>query len=133
MNLSLLELYNLAQQVDLAQTKLNEVETQLVELLCRKRGESTDTYLQAQLDRLDGAKSDLCSLAHNLRPITEWTGGETWKWREPDVTGHHSGRRYYTDDEVAEFYKTRPHLRPSGSPPADSSLPGQTSSPGSTD
>lgn len=78
----------------------------LTELDRKPRDEATVDHLLRVQDYGDTASMALSSISDHVRPVSEWTGGETWKWREPArCYGGLSARRYFTPAEVAACQK----------------------------
>lgn len=83
------------------------VELVLAELARRPRDTATLEHLLKVQNYVDTASMAMSSISDHVRPVSEWVGGEKWKWREPDrCYGGLSARRYFTPEEVAELTAT---------------------------
>lgn len=111
MKLSLLEWYQLQLKVDAARAALEEVDREIVRLVLLNRdrpverpaGATTD-HLMKMSRHVETAASAMCVVRDGVTPVSEWVGGERWRWREPQSCyGGLSARRYFTDEEVAEY------------------------------
>lgn len=79
----------------------------LAELDCKPRDVPTLDHLLKVQDYVDTASMALSSISDHVRPVSEWVGGDRWKWREPErCYGGLSARRYFTAEEVAEWTAT---------------------------
>jgi hypothetical protein len=110
--LTLAQWKNLEAKAEQIRQLLNELDRMLIVDLAIKPGISDDpdtfAYLYKVVEYVNTAGMAMSSVSDHVRPISEWVGGETWKWREPDrCYGGLSARRYFTPEEVAEWEKTK--------------------------
>lgn len=116
MKLSLVDWQQLAARSSRIRDELVELSSDLIKLISRqafvladKDDAATCDHLLKVLKHLDSARSSMSVVDNGVRPISEWTGGETWKWREPaSCYGGLSARRYFTPEEVDAYMATLP-------------------------
>jgi hypothetical protein len=104
MNLSLREWAQLDARAKAAREAVRALEQVVIDTGFRHRDdlEIRAHLLNNILTHVDDARAILGRI--DCRPISEWVGGECWKWREPQqLYGGLSRRRYFSAAEVAEY------------------------------
>lgn len=96
MNLKLKEWQRLSAAKDAVVKALGDYESEIANLMMNH---SRDRVVRALLnnirDRIDAATSAI--MQHDVRPVSEWVGGDKSKFREPHCVG--LPRKYFEEDE----------------------------------